>query len=71
VTLTRPRPNTLQIAAGRELLGAAVLERQVAQLPAFGCPAVLGTETLGGLCDLTMAAENASRNSRGTPAISK
>ncbi len=55
VTLTRPCPNALEIPAGRELLGAAVLERQVAQLPAFRGAAVLGTEPLRGLCDLTVA----------------
>src|SRR5487761_1923269 len=56
VALTRPRPDTPQIPAGCELLGAEVLERQVAQLPAFRCAAVLGTETLRCLRDLTMAA---------------
>ena len=67
VALTRPRPHPLQIAAGRELLGAAVLERQIAQLPAFGGAAVLGTETLRGLCDLAVAPENASRSPPGRP----
>src|SRR5450759_1494311 len=56
VTPTRLGPNTLQITTSRELLRAAVLERQVAQLPTFRCPAVLGTEALRCLCDLTMAA---------------
>ncbi len=56
MALTRLRPHALKIAAGCELLGAAVLERQVAQLPTFGSAAVLGTKALRGLCDLAVAA---------------
>ena len=59
-------------AAGGQLLGAAVLEREVAQLPALRCPAVAGTETLRCPGDLTASARRTPRiSSRGTPAISK
>ena len=67
VTLTRLRPDALQVAAGRELLGAAVLEREVAQLPAFGCAAVLGAEPLRGLCDLAVAAGERVAQRPGDP----
>ena len=55
VATARLAPHPLQVSAGRQLLGAAVLERQVAQLPALRCPAVAGTETLRGSGDLSAA----------------
>jgi hypothetical protein len=48
-------PHSLQVRACGQLLGAAVLEREVAQLAAFGCAAVAGMETLGRPCDLSGA----------------
>ena len=48
-------PHALQIAAGRQILGPAVLERDIADLSAFGRAAMLGTEPLGCMRDLTVA----------------
>ena len=48
-------PHSLQVRACGQLLGPAVLEREVAQLAALGCPAVAGTEALRRACDLTGA----------------
>ncbi len=48
-------PHALQIAAGRQVLGPAVLERDIADLPAFGGTAVLRAEPLSGVRDLQVA----------------
>ncbi|HST54368.1 MAG TPA: hypothetical protein VLJ42_00535 [Solirubrobacteraceae bacterium] len=56
VTPARLAPHTLQVGACGQLLRPAVLEREVAQLPAFRCSAVAGTKPLGRPGDLTRAA---------------
>ena len=48
-------PCLLEVRPGRGLLGASVLERQVAQLPTLRRAAVARTETLGGPGDLAAA----------------
>ena len=73
VALPCLRPHALQIATGRQVLRAAVLQRDVADLPAFGCTAVLGAETLrgparshGGALRTRCAVPPAPRRSRST-----
>ena len=56
VTPARLAPHTLQVAACGQLLRPAVLEREVAQLPAFRRTAVAGTKPLRRAGDLTRAA---------------
>ena len=48
-------PHTLQVAACGQLLRSAVLEREVAQLPAFWRTAIAGTKPLSRPGDLTGA----------------
>lgn len=49
-------PGVLEVRTCRELLGAAVLEREVSQLAALGCSAVAGAEPVGGPRHLPRAA---------------
>jgi hypothetical protein len=55
VATARLAPHPLQVPAGRQLLGAAVLEREVTKLPTLRCPAVASTETLCSSGDLPAA----------------
>ncbi len=54
VTLPRPHPHALQIATRRQLLRAAILKRDIADLTAFRRTTVLGAEPLGCPRDLTV-----------------
>src|SRR5664280_1133812 len=54
VTLPCPRPHALQVATRCQVLRAAVLERDIADLPTFRRTPMLGAETLRCLCDLAV-----------------
>ena len=71
VSCGRLTPRPVKIAAGRRVLGLAVLELEMAQLAGRGRPSRVRAEPLRRRATSRLRAENASITPAGTPATSK